>query len=115
MPRFLAQLLLMYNDKIVKYFWPLSGCRRKEARDSTPCVTQPDSPFTHFVRWILSVMVKVDGFASEVVVKHCVASAVGHVEPIREKLVVNILNRLLQGDDVPLACDLLLDGPVVDT
>ena len=24
----------------------------------------------------------------------------GHVEPVREKLVVNILNRLLQGDDV---------------
>ena len=34
----------------------------------------------------------------------------GHVEPIREKLVVNILNRFLQSDDMPLACDLLLDS-----
>ena len=25
-------------------FWPLGGCRRKEARDSTPCKTQPESP-----------------------------------------------------------------------
>ena len=34
----------------------------------------------------------------------------GHVEPIREKLVVDILNRLLPGNDVPFPCDLLLDS-----
>ena len=39
----------------------------------------------------------------------------GHVEPIREKLVVNILNRFLQGGDVPLACDLLLDAALSST
>ena len=44
MPRFLAKLLLMWRDITVKVFWPLSGCRRKEARDMTPCITQPDSP-----------------------------------------------------------------------
>ena len=32
------------NDIIVNVFWPLGGCRRKEARDSTPCKTQPISP-----------------------------------------------------------------------
>ena len=30
-------------------FWPLTGCRRKEARDSKPCKTAPG-------------IVKVDGF-----------------------------------------------------
>ena len=44
MPRFLAKLLLMWRDITVNDFWPLGGCRRKEARDSTPCMTQPDSP-----------------------------------------------------------------------
>ena len=38
----------------------------------------------------------------------CASSVVGHVEPVREKLVVNILDRFLQWDDMPLACDLLL-------
>ena len=32
------------------------------------------------------------------------------MESIREKLVVNILKRFLQGHDVPHACDSLLDG-----
>ena len=34
----------------------------------------------------------------------------GHVEAIREKLVVNILGRLLQGNDMPLSCNLLFEG-----
>ena len=34
----------------------------------------------------------------------------GHVELIREKLVVNIRSCFLQRDDMPLACDLLLEG-----
>ena len=41
MPRFLAQLLLMWRDITVKDFWPLSGCRRKEACDVVLCITQP--------------------------------------------------------------------------
>ena len=36
--------------------------------------------------------------------------AMGHVEAIREKLVVNILGRLLQGNDMPPSCNLLLEG-----
>ena len=64
---------------------------------------------------------KVDGFdldireESVLVEEHRASSVVGHVEPIREKLVVNMLNRFLQGDDVPLACDLLLDGAFSST
>ena len=34
----------------------------------------------------------------------------GHVEAIREKLVVNIFGRLLQGDDMPNSCNLLFKG-----
>ena len=34
----------------------------------------------------------------------------GHVEAIREKLVVNILGRLLQGNYMPLSCNLLFKG-----
>ena len=53
--------------------------------------------------------VKVDGFDLDVgeegilVERDRVSSIVCHVEPIREKLVVNILNCLLQGDDVPFS------------
>ena len=34
----------------------------------------------------------------------------GHVEAIREKLVVNVVGRLLQGNDMPPSCDLFLEG-----
>ena len=40
----------------------LSGCRRKEARDIIPCVTQPDTPFKHLVRQDAPDIIKVDGF-----------------------------------------------------
>ena len=54
--------------------------------------------------------VKVDVFDLDVgeegilVERDRVSSIVCHVEPIREKLVVNILHCLLQGDDVPFLC-----------
>ena len=60
--------------------------------------------------------VKVDGFDLDVrkesvlVEQYYTPSIMGHVEPICEKLVVNIINRLLQGDDVLFPCNLLLDG-----
>ena len=38
-----------------------------------------------------------------------------HVEPIREKLDVNVFFRFLPSDDVPLAFDLLLDGAFSST
>ena len=40
---------------------------------------------------------------------------VSHVEPVREELVVNMLNRLLQGDDVPFSCNLFLDSALFST
>ena len=63
----------------------------------------------------------VDGFDFHVrkesvpVEQHCAPSMMGHVEPTREKLVVNILDRFLLCDDMPLACDLLLDGAFSST
>ena len=36
--------------------------------------------------------------------------AMGHVEAIRQKLVVNIFGRLLQGNDMPPSCNLLFEG-----
>ena len=34
----------------------------------------------------------------------------GHVEAIREELVVNIFGRLLQGDDMPPSCNSSFEG-----
>ena len=49
-----------------------------------------------------------------ILVEECSASpAVSHVEPVREKLVVRILNRLLQGDHVPLSCNLIFDSALL--
>ena len=52
-------------------------------------------------------------------------SEMGHVEPTSKNVVVDILRCFLQSDDVPHACDLLLEGiffsasgsrvPIVDT
>ena len=61
MPRFLAETL-MCNDKTVNVFWPLRGCRRKEAHDSTPCKTQPESPSITFFRQFAAGILEVHGF-----------------------------------------------------
>ena len=69
----------------------------------------------------MSVIVKVDGCDLDVgkecvlVEKHCASSVVGHVEPVREKLMVDILNCFLQRDDVPFPRNLLLDGSFPST
>ena len=42
------------------------------------------------------------------------SSVVSYVEPFRE-LVVNIHNRLLQGDDVPFSCNLFLESALFST
>ena len=55
------------------------------------------------------------GKESVLIEKYCTSSTMGHVEPIREKLVVNILSRLLQGIDVPCPSDLLLDSALFST
>ena len=49
------------------------------------------------------------------VVENRASSVVGHVESIREKLMVNIINSFLQCDDVPLPCDLLLKSTFFST
>ena len=59
---------------------------------------------------------KVDGLdinvgVKDVLVEENRASCVmGHVEAIREKLVVNIFRRLLQGNDMPVSCNLFLES-----
>ena len=121
MPRFLALLLLMWRDITVHDSGPLGGCRLKEARESTSCMTQPESPSRTFVRQIIPVIVEVDGCdldigkESVLVEENRASSVVGHVEPVREKLVVNILNCFLQRDDVPFLGNLLLDGSFPST
>ena len=77
--------------------------------------------FNHLVRQDAPDIVKVDGFDFDVgkesvlIEQRCTSSTMGHVEPIREKLVVNVLNRLLQGNDVPFPFDLLLDSAFSST
>ena len=59
---------------------------------------------------------KVDGFDINVGVKGVLVEenratcAMRHVEATREKLVVNIFGRLLQGNDMPRSCNLLFEG-----
>ena len=59
---------------------------------------------------------KVDGFDIDVgvegvlVEENCTTCVMGHVEAVREKLVVNVVGRLLQGNDMPLSCNLFLEG-----
>ena len=42
--------------------------------------------------------------------QYCTPSIVGHVEPIREKLVIDMCNRFLQVDDVSLPRNVLFNG-----
>ena len=50
------------------------------------------------------------GVESVLVEEDCTICVMGHVEAIREKLVVNVVRRLLQGNDMPPACILLFEG-----
>ena len=79
-------------------FWPLSACRRKEARDMNTLHHPARFSFKHLVRQDAPDIVKV-GKESVLIEQHCTSSMMGHVEPIREKLAINILNRLLQGNE----------------
>ena len=59
---------------------------------------------------------KVDGLDIDVglegvlVEEDCTTRVMGHVEAIREKLMVNVVRRLLQGNDMPPSCNLFLEG-----
>ena len=50
------------------------------------------------------------GVKGVLVEENCTTCVMGHAEAIREKLVVNILGRLLQGNDMSLSCKLLFGG-----
>ena len=75
-----------------------------------PCVTHPDSPSntlsgrTRLISWRQMDLTLMSRKKVSLVEQHCAPSIMGHVEPIREKLVVIILNRFLQGDNVPFPC-----------
>ena len=74
---------------------------------------------------------KVNGFDVDIgvegvlVEENRASSVMGHMEPTSKNVMVDILRCFLQSDDVPPACDLLLEGiffsasrpwiPVVDT
>ena len=59
---------------------------------------------------------KVDGLDIDIglecvlVEEDCTSCVMGHVEVIREKLVVNVVRRFLQGNDMPPSCNLLFEG-----
>ena len=59
---------------------------------------------------------KVDGLDIDVgvegvlVEENCTTCVMGHVEAIREKLVVNVVGPLLQGNDMPPSCNLFFKG-----
>ena len=55
----------------------------------------------------LDIDVGVEGVLVEENRATCV---MGHVEAIREKLVVNVVGRFLQGNDMPPSCNLLFEG-----
>ena len=61
---------------------------------------------------------KVDGLDIDVgvegvlVEEDCTTCVMGHMEAIREKLVVNVVRRFLQSNDMPHSCNLFFD-PVV--
>ena len=102
MPRFLALLLLMCNETTVKDFRPLGGGRRKEARPDTPCMTQFVSPSrtssgsSCLLTWKYMDVTLTSGKKVSLLKSTAHPALVGHVEPVREKLVVNILNHFLK-------------------
>ena len=93
-----------------------------EKRHVTARLVRPSLSLLHHLFWQDAPdIVKVDGFdlyireETVLIEEHCASSVVGLVEPVREKLVVNILNRFLQCDDMPLACNLLLKSAISST
>ena len=65
-------------------------------------------PIHDMIRHIPSCVMKVDGLDIDVGVEGALVE--GHVEAIREKLVVNVVSRFLQGNDMPPSCNLLFEG-----
>ena len=105
-------MLLICRDNTVNYFCPLTGDRRNEARERTPCMTHPFSP----CRQVSSCLMKVDGHDIDVWVEgvfieeNCAACIMGHVEPTWKNVMIDIIGRLLQGNDMPHSCNLFFEG-----
>ena len=59
-------MLLTRRESTVKYFFPLTGDRRNEARERTPCMTHPCSPSNDLIRQVSSCVMKVDGLDIDV-------------------------------------------------
>ena len=51
-----------------------------------------------------------DGVKGVLVEENCTTCVMGHVEAIREKLVVDVVGCLLQGNDMPPSRNLFLEG-----
>ena len=92
-------------------FWPLSGGRRNDARESPSLFS-----FHHLIRQVALGVMKIIGFDVDFgvegvfVEENRASSVMGHVEPICANVIVDILRCFLWRDDVPTACDLLLEG-----
>ena len=76
------------------FFWPLGGCRRKRHMIARPVKKPACVSFNHLFWQYAPDIVKVDGFdldireESVLVEEHRASSVVGHMEPVREELVV---------------------------
>ena len=81
------------------------------ARERTPCKTHPCSPPMTGSWEIPSCVMKVDGLdigggvEGVLVEEECTTCVMGHVEAISEKLVVGVVRRFLQGNDMPPSCN----------
>ena len=72
--------------------------------------------FHHLIRQVAPGVMKVNGFDVDIgvegvfVEENRTACRMGHVEPIRENVMIYIFGRLLQGNDMPPPCNLLFEG-----
>ena len=79
-------------------------------------MTHSCSNFHHLIRQIAPGVLQLNGLdvnidvAAVLVVENRTSAVMGYVEPICKKVMIDILSCFLQRDDMPLACDLLVEG-----
>ena len=125
MPRFFAKMLQMCKHNTVKCFWPLIACRLKVARARTPRHDPSLSPFRCWIMCFASGVMQVDGAGldlgveSVLVEEDCAPTIMVKMKSLRNIAVVDVISRLLKGNDVPLACVCVSSPrswvPIVDT
>ena len=77
--------------------------------------------FKYYARHVVSGVVEENGFNLDVgkesvfIEQNCTPSIMSNVEPVREELMINISNRLLQSNVAPFPFNLLLDGAFSST